>query len=361
VTAGSGWTQYVAAASIGGGFMQSSSTSTLTFTPGFAYDHIEVYYVINPSIGSFTTNNGGSSLGTTNCAGTAAAGEVTYSVTLSSNPVNIVPTSSTVVYIAGIVCWNSTIPGSLILVNAGEGNGVISDFTASTGWGTEPFITKFAPNLTILNLLINDTRSATGATTPASAYQTALQSFITYLQGISSDVYMVTPVPPGDSTYITNSASYLPDYKAAATNENVPLLDVSTLMPSYTLQNSLSLRFDTLHPNAGGYQYYTSLLAQAIWRIISPTGSAVVTQTTVSGSSAGSATFSEPAQRPYDKKVVIQLGSTLSGTATYTLPTAFLNTPVIVNSDAAVTTNGTGTVVVTGTGTLPRTVILEGY
>jgi hypothetical protein len=85
------------------------------------------------------------------------------------------------------------------------------------------------------------------------------------------------------------------------------------------------------------------------------------TQTNVAGSGSGTATFSEPFQGASYKKVVIGLGSTLSGTATYTFPTVFGNTPVVVNNDAAVTTLGTGTVVVTGTGTLPRTVILEGY
>ncbi len=80
----------------------------------------------------------------------------------------------------------------------------------------------------------------------------------------------------------------------------------------------------------------------------------------VNGSATGSVTFAEPFRGSGYKKVVINLGSTFAGTATLTLPTAFSNTPVVVNNDAAVTTTGTGTLVVTGTLTLPRTVIVEG-
>ena len=85
------------------------------------------------------------------------------------------------------------------------------------------------------------------------------------------------------------------------------------------------------------------------------------TQTTVNGSSAGSAVFSEPFQGTSYKKVVIELGSTLSGTASYSFPAAFGNAPAVVNSDPAVTSVSTTAVTVTGTLALPRTVVLEGY
>ena len=84
-------------------------------------------------------------------------------------------------------------------------------------------------------------------------------------------------------------------------------------------------------------------------------------QTIVAGSSAGNVTFSQPFQGTSYKKVVIGLGSSLSGTASYTFPTVFSTTPVVINGDAAVTSLSTTAVTVTGTLSLPRTVILEGY
>jgi lysophospholipase L1-like esterase len=92
-----------------------------------------------------------------------------------------------------------------------------------------------------------------------------------------------------------------------------------------------------------------------------PVYRATSTLTTVNGSSAGSAVFTEPFQGASYKKVIIQLGSTLSGTASYTFPSAFTNTPLVVNTDPAVTAISATAVTVTGTLTLPRTVVLEGY
>ncbi len=61
------------------------------------------------------------------------------------------------------------------------------------------------------------------------------------------------------------------------------------------------------------------------------------------------------------KKVVIELGATLSGTASYTFPVAFTNTPIVINGDTGVTSLSTTAVTVTAGGTLPRTIELEGY
>jgi hypothetical protein len=168
-------------------------------------------------------------------------------------------------------------------------------------------------------------------------------------------------VPAGSTPYLSNAPAFLAATKAVASSDNTALVDVSSLMPSYTLQNTLGLRYDTLHPTAAGYQYYSSLLANELLQICAPTAATQVTQTSVSGSTAGSAVFSEPNQGAAYKKVIVQLGSSLSGTASYTFPSAFANTPVVVNSDAAVTSLSTTGVTVTGTLTLPRTVVLEGY
>jgi lysophospholipase L1-like esterase len=356
VTYGAGWTQYFNSFCLGGGFMESSnSTDTLTFSPGFLYNTIEVYYVINPGNGSITINNGGSALGTINTAGTAAVGKATYTVSLGNNPVNIQATSSTVTYIAGVLCYNTNTPG-VLFINGGMGNATTADMLG-TGWGAEGSIATLSPDLSIINLMINDCNNGSIS---SGTYQSNLSTLVTYCQNYGN-VMLVTPVPAGATTYLSNASAFLAATKAVAASDNTALVDVSSLMPSYSVQNTLGLRFDTLHPNAAGYQYYASLVANELLQICAPTSATQVTQTTVSGSTAGSAVFSEPFQGANYKKVVVQLGSSLSGTATFTLPTPFLYTPTVINSDVAVTTSGTGTIVVTGTGTLPRTVILEGY
>lgn len=89
----------------------------------------------------------------------------------------------------------------------------------------------------------------------------------------------------------------------------------------------------------------------------------IKTQTAVSGSTSGSATFIMPFQQPGYKKVMINCAALL-GTATYTFPTAFANTPVIPTTNglsaSLVTTLNTTTVTVTGA-TSTGLLIIEGY
>ena len=126
--------------------------------------------------------------------------------------------------------------------------------------------------------------------------------------------------------------------------------------------------------NAGGNVSYANLYPSATNTYSSGTSSAVwtttysqnfnssATQSAVSGSSSGTATFSEPFQGTSYKKVIVYCAA-LNGTAAYVFPVAFTNAPSVTFATSGISASvGPSTTGVTlSASTVTGVVIIEGY
>lgn len=250
---GSGFGAGAGIASLGGGLFTytTGSACTVSFTPTAAFDTIVIYYVRNTSQGSFTTNvDGGASLGTTTTAGAAAVLTQTYTVTRSTHTINLVCGNNGNLNLIGFYVYDSTVP-AIDMIQAGWVGAKASDFAATANpWSSINLLKTLAPDLTIINLTINDSNNLSGVST----YSTNLQTIITAAK-ISGDVILMVG-PPSNTTPATDGTldQYIAAMYGLASSNGCPVVDLKSRWTSYAFINPIMSYFDTLHPTAVPYQ-----------------------------------------------------------------------------------------------------------
>jgi hypothetical protein len=254
-TMGGAWATVGAFGVLGGmAFSNSTDTATMAFTPVNQFDTVDIYSIQNTSYGTWTVNiDGGTTLATVNSAGTLAVIKTTVTATLGTHTINIQRNGTGgQVYIIGIVPTNSAAK-TIDMFCFGKGSAPSLYFTGNASVIYPiPLIGLFAPDLSIIDLGINDWRTLSYS----SVYDTNLQTIITKCLA-SGDAILVAPnySQVGVTSYATkdNMDAYIAAvYRVAAAN-SIPVYDASKRFVSYTVAIANGLMADTLHPSVAGY------------------------------------------------------------------------------------------------------------
>lgn len=253
----------------GQAFQCTTSGGTLAFTPVSAFDTIDVYYFQSGTAGSFAVNvDGGAALQTINANGTPTnlLKATVTGASLATHTVNIVASSGSPVFIVGIAVRASTVP-RVELYNMGVAATTISSYES----GSFPFnllaqLPVVAPDLTFINLTINDINTQV---TTVAAYQAAMQLAITAALG-SGDVILMIGNPGNTAPWTAGVIA--PQYQAAiyalAQLNNLPVLDITQRWVSYAVTNPILPYGDAgagaVHPGPAGYADIALAMDQAL-------------------------------------------------------------------------------------------------
>jgi len=241
----------------------NSTTNVLSFTPTGQFDTCVVWYGRQTSKGTFNLDIDGGSATSVATAGVTATLSQTKTASLGTHTVNITPTTiGQGIDIVGIDCYNSAAPDVRVW-NCGRSGAIASDLAlAGNAIQSLTVLQTVAPDLTVLNIGINDMVAATSQ----SSYQASINAIITGARVTGDIVLMVpTPIDPGNATQDLQNQfrAWLLDL---AKSNSAPLIDMSARWINYSAANTDGLMGNGNHPSALGYADEAAAIANLIAR-----------------------------------------------------------------------------------------------
>ena len=154
-------------------------------------------------------------------------------------------------FVLAVEARNSTVK-AIRVANAGVSSSATSGWVGAGAFDSLATIRAYAPDLTIINLGINDARLPLAAAT----YRSRLETIVAAADD-SGDIVVQSVVPSGTSTNPD------PAYEALYRDETLDLfldsagaisyIDIMARYGSYAIANPLGWYYDTIHPATAGY------------------------------------------------------------------------------------------------------------
>lgn len=245
-TVGTGWSLGTSVGFAQNMYTGTSPAGTLVFTPGAVgvYDSFDVYYVGTTGTGTLTaTATGGTPVVQNMTSGCTGICKITATALLPSTTNALTLSMTGLGYIVGVEPFYSNVP-TIRFANAGVGGSTTTEWADSGSFYSLASIEAYQPDLTIIELGVNDA----GASISAATVQTNLEAIITAAQ-ISGDVIIMTMPPSSGTPYSTYELLYQPVFALLSASYNAPLIDVWTRFGG---TYDSSWMYDNYHLNEDG-------------------------------------------------------------------------------------------------------------
>lgn len=273
-TLGTGW-KHTTLAGIGLGgkntaYQGSPGVSTLTFLdPRIGVNRYDIYYVTNTSSsGTFTARVGtGTPVVVNTIAGTAGLAKVTVTgPSLSSTtPLTITNTGvSGEVWIVGVDPYGDG-ESRITVGNAGASGSSTATWlqqnSGSDKWNVFSFLPLYQPDLTIIDLGINDSPDVSVAD-----YISRINTLVTAARNAGSAVLMKTMIPSQPADKRAREGEYSSALRSQLSSPRPAVLDLLNHYGTWERNNVRGWMNDTLHGNAGIYEDEGAVVAAFLFR-----------------------------------------------------------------------------------------------
>ena len=233
-------------------YQTTASGATATFTSDKPGTVVELRYMNNGGAFTYAIDGGAATTVTPTGAGTLASVTVT-GLANTTHTLTITTTSTSPFYLVWADVRGAT--SGVLIANFGVCSSTTGDWVNGNFYFPGNMMADWAPDVTFLNLGINDV----GGSVATSTIKANLQTLITQFKA-SGDVIMVTSNPHQSLNFTAlNQAKY-----QLAISNDIPLIDLYDRFTSYAVSNPLGLYADAAHPNGTGYADLGRCVFQAI-------------------------------------------------------------------------------------------------
>jgi lysophospholipase L1-like esterase len=251
ITLGAGWTATGTPTSLGGScIMATHAGGVLSFAPGVPVDTFTLYYIAHPANGALLIDIDGAAGRQVDTAGRYLVSTATVRMPIGPHTLHV--TASVLasgIFIVGCEAHDSAHDG-VTVINAGwQGAASAQIADAREYYSSANAISRVGPDLTTLNVGINDWHNAV----PPEQF-CANMRICTDVARRSGDIAIFTPSPTNPTAVPERrQRDYVERIRHFCETDDIPLIDLHARFGSFASAQARHWMNDDVHPNAAGY------------------------------------------------------------------------------------------------------------